>query len=74
MWIHHKCEGLTNSELKNLSQISLNELDFVCIICKDNINSLPFHLEETIPEVSHSFQFQEGDFQNIYLRDNSDFF
>ena len=58
MWIHQRCDGLTNSELKNFSKIPINGLDFVCIIC----NSLPYHQEETIPEASHSFQFQEVDF------------
>ena len=48
----------------------MNELDFVCTKC----NSLPYHQEETIPEASHSFQFQEEDLQNISLNDNSEFF
>ena len=32
MWIHQKCEGLTNSELKNLSKIPLNELIILFVL------------------------------------------
>ena len=34
LWIHQRCEGLSNAELKELSKHYFNDLVFVCV-CKE---------------------------------------
>ena len=70
MWIHQKCEGLTNSELNTLSKIPLNELEFACMVCKQKLAALPFNGEQFLPVGNQCFQFQEEHLQNISLDDN----
>ena len=35
LWIHQRCEGLSNAELKDLSKNPINDLVFVCCVCKE---------------------------------------
>ena len=65
---------MSKSEINKLSKIPLNELDFVCKVCKEKLAALPFHGEESLPEGNQSFQFQEEHLENISLDDNSEVF
>ena len=69
MWIHKKCEGLSSSEMTQMSKIELDKLNFTCIVCRESMDALPFSNETDLPENETSFQFQEEHLQNISLDD-----
>ena len=50
LWIHQRCEGLSNSELNNLSKIGT--LDFICSVCKGKQATLPQEILQTDDAVS----------------------
>ena len=41
LWIHRTCEGLSASQLNALSRIPIEDLDFVCCVCREKRPTSP---------------------------------
>ena len=73
MWIHGKCEGISNTAIKSLSNNPTLRSHFVCVVCRNKNNNLD--LTEDDPTVAESsFQFQEEHVHDISLDDYSSIF
>ena len=73
MWIHRKCEGISITELKSLSNNPNQRSNFVCVVCRDNIDNLVVTENDSVVAET-SFQFQEEHVQDISLDDYSNIF
>ena len=73
MWIHGKCEGISNTAIKSLSNDPTLRSHFVCVVCRNKNNNLDLTEDDQIVAES-SFQFQEEHVHDISLDDYSSIF
>ena len=66
MWIHSKCEGISNTALKSLSDNPILRSHFVCAVCRDN---LVISTDQDSIVAESSFHFQGEHVQDISLED-----
>ena len=71
MWIHGRCEGISDKALKSLSNNPNLMSHFVCVICRDKDLDL---IEDDPTAAESSFQFQEEHVHDISLDDYKSIF
>ena len=71
IWIHWRCEGISDKALKSLSNNPNLMSHFVCVICRDKDLDL---IEDDPTAAESSFQFQEEHVHDISLDDYKSIF
>ena len=71
MWIHGRCEGISNAALISLSNNPILKSNFVCVVGREKNQDISED-DSTVAETS--FQFQEDHVHDISLDDYNSIF
>merc|ERR1712015_240778 len=71
MWIHGRCEGISDAALISLSKNPILKSHFVCVVCREKNQDISED-DSTVAETS--FQFQEDHVHDISLDDYNSIF